>query len=148
MGYSVLTSEPLDIEDLTARVRSNKNGAYVTFVGDVRDHDSGKRVKALEYTAYNPLAVKRFAELIAEAEDKWPVECALAHRIGPVGIGEASVIVVVGSAHRGDAFDACRWIIDTLKTTAPIWKRETYEDGSQYWIEGDKQVSAETGDQR
>jgi molybdopterin synthase catalytic subunit len=131
-----VTSEPLDAMATAATVEAAQCGAVNLFVGLVRDHNAGRRVIRLEYECYEPLAVKSFERIAAEAEAHWPdATLAIAHRIGSLGIGEASVVIAAGSAHRADAFAACRYAIERLKQIAPIWKRELFE-GGEVWIEG------------
>ena len=111
-------------------------GAVTTFVGLVRDQNLGRRVLRLEYEAYEPLAVKAFEQIAAEAVDHWPsAVLGVHHRVGPVAIGEASIVIVAASAHRGEAFAASRYAIERVKQIAPIWKREYFEGGDT-WIEG------------
>jgi molybdopterin synthase catalytic subunit len=106
------------------------------FEGVVRDSARGKQVRYLEYDVYPEMAVQQIRAIVAEAEQRWGVErVTVAHRIGRLEIGEASVIVVVATPHRAEAFDACRYIIDTLKTTVPIWKKEVATNGEE-WVEG------------
>jgi molybdopterin synthase catalytic subunit len=106
-----------------------------TFVGVVRDHNAGKSVIHLEYEAFEEMALPLMEEIAAEALRQWPITAiAMVHRLGRLQIGEASVAVTVTSAHRGDAFAACRYAIDTLKATVPIWKKEFYADGA-VWID-------------
>jgi molybdopterin synthase catalytic subunit len=107
-----------------------------TFLGLVRNHNAGRSVRYLEYEAYGPLAVKAFERIAAEVEARWPgVRLALHHRVGHLDIGEASVAIAASSAHRADAFGACRYTIERVKQIAPIWKREFFE-GGDVWIEG------------
>jgi molybdopterin synthase catalytic subunit len=132
----------LELDRLMAAVSLNadkpagSDGAVVTFLGLVRNHNQGRRVNYLEYEAYEPLALKTFERIAAETRDKWPgVRLALHHRIGRLEIGEASVAIAAASAHRGDAYAACRYAIERVKQIAPIWKREFFE-GGDIWIEG------------
>ena len=112
------------------------NGAVVTFLGLVRNHNLGRRVLYLEYEGYEPLAIRAFERIAGETAARWPgVRLALHHRIGRLEIGEASVAIATASAHRADAFAACRYAIERVKQIAPIWKRE-YFDGGDVWIEG------------
>jgi molybdopterin synthase catalytic subunit len=134
---------PLDVERLTAAVADGASGAafgadgaVVTFLGLVRNHNAGRRVRYLEYEAYEPLALKAFERIAAESRDRWPgATLAVHHRIGRLEIGEASVAIVARSPHRGDAYAACRYAIERIKQIAPIWKREFFE-GGDVWIEG------------
>lgn len=131
-----LQTEPIRIESLVEAVRGDGDGAVALFVGTVRDANAGRRVRFLEYEAYGPLAEKELGRLAARARDRFGVaSIAIVHRTGRLEIGEASVAIAVASAHRAEALDACRFVIDTLKRTVPIWKREHFEGGS-VWIEG------------
>lgn len=137
----LLTSGVIDLAGLSRAVEGPGAGAVVTFAGNVRDNARGRRVLYLEYEGYAPLAEKQLSALAAEAEGRWEVKCAVQHRLGRLEIGECSVGVAVASAHRGEAFEACRWLMDTLKETVPIWKREYFEGGS-HWVEGPGTVPA------
>ena len=131
-----ITHEPLDRAALVAEVTHASVGGIVVFEGVVRDNARGKQVRYLEYDVYPEMAISKIREIVAEAEQRWGVErVAVAHRVGRLEIGEASVIIVVASPHRGEAFDACRYIIDTLKTSVPIWKKEVATNGEE-WVEG------------
>jgi molybdopterin synthase catalytic subunit len=134
-----ITREPLDDEAVNALLRSLDDpgtGGIVTFQGVVRNHARGKRVRYLEYDAYAEMAEQEMARIAAEVEQRWHTEhVALVHRIGRMEIGECSVVVVVACPHRAEAFEACRYAIDTLKATVPIWKKEVAEDGEE-WVEG------------
>lgn len=130
-----ITTEPIDHAALTERVRSNLAGAVCTFLGTVREMTGDRRTAALEYEAYPAMAEKRMAELEAEARRRWPIQdAALVHRIGPLPLGEISVVVAVSCPHRDQAFEACRWLIDTLKEVVPIWKKEVWADGTEEWV--------------
>jgi molybdopterin synthase catalytic subunit len=133
---------PLAIERLAAAVAARpgdaagRDGAVTTFLGLVRNHNAGRRVRYLEYEAYEPLALKSFERIAAEIGRRWPsVRLGLHHRVGRLEIGEASVAIAASSAHRADAFAACRYAIERVKQIAPIWKREFFE-GGDVWIEG------------
>jgi molybdopterin synthase catalytic subunit len=131
-----LTHEQLDRDALVAAVSDPGMGGIVVFEGVVRNHARGKQVRYLEYDVYKEMAEQQIRTIIDEARRRWGVErVAVAHRFGRLEIGEASVIIVVASPHRGEAFDACRYIIDTLKTTVPIWKKEVATSGEE-WVEG------------
>jgi molybdopterin synthase catalytic subunit len=131
-----LTHEPLDRDALIAAISHSSVGGVVIFEGVVRDNARGKQVSYLEYDVYEEMAEKQIRTIVAEAIQRWGVErIAVAHRFGRLEIGEASVIIAVASPHRGEAFDACRYIIDTLKTTVPIWKKEVATNGEE-WVEG------------
>jgi molybdopterin synthase catalytic subunit len=132
----LITREPLDRDALVAAVADPGVGGIVVFEGVVRDNARGKQVRYLEYDVYPEMATTQIGEIIAKARQRWGVErVAVAHRVGRLEIGEASVIIVVASPHRGEAFDACRYIIDTLKSTVPIWKKEVATNGEE-WVEG------------
>jgi molybdopterin synthase catalytic subunit len=141
MGMHRILQEPINIRALEAEVAKVANGAVLTFVGQVRNHSRGREVAYLEYDAYVPMAEKMLQEIEVQARQRWGVDVAIAHRIGRIELGEASVVICVGSAHRAEAFEACRWCIDTLKETVPIWKKEVCPDGA-YWIEGEEAVRA------
>jgi molybdopterin synthase catalytic subunit len=134
--------EPLALEPLVAAVtRLSReldagDGAVAAFLGVVRNQNAGRRVRYLEYEAYEPLARKAFERIAAEVAGRWPgVQLALHHRTGRLEIGEASVAIAAASPHRADAFAACRYTIERVKQIAPIWKRELFE-GGDVWIEG------------
>ena len=130
--------EPLQLERLVAAVarEGGADGAIASFLGVVRNHNAGRRVRYLEYEAYEPLAVKVFERIEAETRDRWlGVRLALQHRIGRLEIGEASVAIAAASPHRAEAFAACRYAIERVKQIAPIWKHEFFE-GGDVWIEG------------
>ncbi|HEU5368616.1 MAG TPA: MoaD family protein [Ktedonobacterales bacterium] len=131
-----ITREPLDREAIIAAVAHPEAGGIVTFEGVVRNHARGKQIRYLEYDAYPEMAEEQFAHIAAETQERWgPLRIAIWHRIGRLEIGEASVIIVVATPHRAQAFEACRYAIDTLKTTVPIWKKEVAADGEE-WVEG------------
>ena len=129
----LLTREPIDVAGLGRA--SPADGAACTFVGVVRDHNAGRRVLRLEYEAFEEMALPLMEEIAAEAKRRFAVtDVSLVHRLGLLEIGDASVAVAVFAPHRGAAFDACRYAIDTLKATVPIWKKEYYADG-EVWRE-------------
>lgn len=132
---SFLTEQPLDLAPLIAAVSDPGYGAVSTFIGVVRDHHAGREVQRLAYEAYGPMADAECARIVAEAEGRWPCRVALRHRHGTLAIGDAAVAVAVGSAHRGEAFEACRYVIEELKRRVPIWKREAYADGTTAWVD-------------
>lgn len=130
----LLTETPIDLSAVLAHVQAPGAGAVDVFIGTVRDTTQHKAVVRLEYEAYAPMALKKMEELAAEARRRWPVEAlALVHRVGLLHIGEAAVGIAVATPHRAEAFEACRWLIDTLKETVPIWKKEVFEDG-EVWV--------------
>ncbi len=139
-NFQLLTEMPIDLAELSRAVEASGYGAVVTFSGNVRDNARGRDVLYLEYEAYAPLAEKQLERLIGEAEMRWQVKCMVQHRLGRLEIGESSVGIAVAAAHRAEAFDACRWLLDTLKETVPIWKREFFR-GGDHWVEGPRTVS-------
>jgi molybdopterin synthase catalytic subunit len=130
-----LTNERIDITSLLDRVRSPLAGAVVFFLGTTRELTNGRRTRSLDYECYPEMAARKLAELEAEARARWKlIDCAVVHRLGRVEIGEASVAVAVSSAHRKAAFEAGQWLIDTLKQSVPIWKKEILADGTAEWV--------------
>jgi len=131
-----VTSKPLDANALAALVDAKGDGAVVTFAGLVRDHNQGRQVQFLEYEAYEPLAIRALQRIVDEARDLWPgARIAVHHRLGRLEIGEASIVIAAASAHRADAFAACRYTIERVKQIVPIWKREHF-NGGDVWLEG------------
>lgn len=142
----VITESPLDPQAVTASVERPGNGAVVTFVGTTRDETDGCRVLHLEYEAYPEMAERTLDRVVREVRERWGIpDVAVAHRIGRVEIGEASLVAAVASPHRADAFAACAYIVDRIKEFVPIWKKEFFEDGS-VWVglgpEGREEVAA------
>jgi molybdopterin synthase catalytic subunit len=132
-----ITREVIDASQFTAAARRPEDGAVVVFDGIVRDNSRGRRTLYLDYEAYDEMALTQMRELAAQARSRFAIRhVTIVHRLGRVEIGETSVLIVVASAHRAAAFDASRWIIDTLKQTVPIWKRETFADGA-VWAPGE-----------
>lgn len=130
-----ITQGPIDHAAITERVRSNRAGAVCSFLGTVREMTGERRTASLDYEAYPGMAEKKMAELEAEARQRWPiVDVALVHRVGHLDLGEISVVVAVSCPHRDQAFEACRWLIDTLKQVVPIWKKELWADGTEEWV--------------
>lgn len=130
-----LTEEPLDADSIIEKVQSARAGAVVLFLGTTRELTNGRRTESLDYECYPEMAAKKLAELELEARRRWQlVECAIVHRLGHLEIGETSVAVAVSSAHRQAAFEAGQWLIDTLKQTVPIWKKENWADGATDWV--------------
>ena len=135
--HIALTRDVIDADSLVAAAKRGEDGAVVAFDGIVRNHSRGRRTLHLDYEAYEEMAVKQMDALGREARSRFGVRhVAIVHRLGRLAIGETSVLIVVASAHRAQAFDACRWIIDTLKKTVPIWKKETFADGA-VWADGE-----------
>jgi molybdopterin synthase catalytic subunit len=130
-----LTPEAIDTAALVDKVRHPEAGAVVLFLGTTREITDGRQTIALDYEAYHEMAQGRLRELEAEARRRWPViECIVVHRLGRVPPTEASVAVAVSTPHRGDAFAAGQWLIDSLKRDVPIWKREQWADGAAEWV--------------
>src|ERR1700686_2344261 len=129
-GVVALREEPLDPTAIADGIRSDADGALVLFQGIVREHSRGKQVRALVYEAYGSMAQKQMEDLAEEARRRWPIaDLAIVHRTGTLHVGEVSVVIAVAASHRGEAFDACEWLIDELKHTVPIWKKEIYTEG-------------------
>lgn len=135
MRVGFLSLDPIRLDDLIARVTAPERGGVVTFLGVVRNHHGGRAVTRLDYSAYEPMAEAVCRELIAEVESAWPVRATLAHRLGRLEIGEAAVAIAAAGHHRDEAFAACRHLIEELKRRVPIWKRETYSDGTGAWVD-------------
>lgn len=126
----------IDRNEVIEKASSSRAGAIVTFDGVVRDHARGKKVTHLYYEAYSKMAEKEMAKIRKETIKRWSLEgMAMVHRTGRLEIGDSSVFIAISSSHRAEAFEACRFAIDSLKTSVPIWKKEHYEDG-EIWIEG------------
>jgi molybdopterin synthase catalytic subunit len=129
-----ITDKPISVQSVIDGVKQNADGAVVTFVGTVRDNAEGKRVLYLEYEVYLEMAEKKLNEICAEIHSRWQINnIGIVHRIGRLDIGEAAVVIAVGSAHRLEAFQACQYAIDRIKEVVPIWKKEFYQDSSS-WI--------------
>ncbi|HVA47907.1 MAG TPA: molybdenum cofactor biosynthesis protein MoaE [Pirellulales bacterium] len=130
-----LTNEPIDAAKVLEQVESPLAGAVVLFLGTTREFTGCRRTESLDYECYPEMAARKLAELELAARQRWPlVECALVHRLGHLKIGEASVAVAVSSPHRQAAFEAGQWLIDTLKQSVPIWKKENWADGTHEWV--------------
>jgi molybdopterin synthase catalytic subunit len=129
-----VTDQPINLQELVDFVADPEAGAVATFIGTTRNNNEGRKVLALDYEAYPEMAEKELARLGQEASEKWPIcRMAIVHRLGPVQITEPSVIIAVSAAHREAAFAACRFAIEEIKKTVPIWKKEVYE-GGEIWI--------------
>jgi molybdopterin synthase catalytic subunit len=132
-----LTREPIAADRIVTAAKSGEDGAVVVFDGIVRNHSRGRRTLHLDYEAYEEMAVKQMRELGTKARERFAVrQVTVIHRLGRLEIGETSVLIVVASAHRSAAFEACRWLIDTIKQSVPIWKKETFADGA-VWAPGE-----------
>lgn len=129
-----LQSGPIDPAAELSSAGSAGDGAVLSFIGTARNHSGGKTVKSLYYEAYDSMAQREIERIAGEAMNRWPLtNCIVVHRTGTVEPGQASILIAVSSHHRGEGFEALRFIIDSIKKTAPIWKKEIYEDGSA-WI--------------
>jgi MoaE-MoaD fusion protein len=136
-GEVKIVRERIDTEAVVGRLKQSADGAAVIFDGVVRDNTRGRRTLYLDYEAYEAMALKQMESLAVEARASFAIRAvSIVHRLGRLEIGETSVLIVVAAAHRGAAFEACRWIIDTLKKTVPIWKKEYFEDGA-VWADGE-----------
>jgi molybdopterin synthase catalytic subunit len=130
-----LTTEPIDSAAVLASVASNAAGAVVLFLGTTREFTAGRQTASLDYECYPDMAEKKLAELETDARERWPlVECAIVHRLGHLELGEASIAIAVSSPHRQAAFEAGKWLIDTIKQVVPIWKQENWTDGASEWV--------------
>lgn len=133
-----LQSAPLDVEAATVFLRVPAAGGIDLFLGTTRQWTDGRETTRLEYECYEPMALREMLRLAKRVRERWPAErVCLLHRLGLVPPAESSVVIGVATPHRAEAFAACRFMIDTLKTQVPIWKREVYADGHAEWITGD-----------
>ena len=138
MKRFAISPEPFDIAPLRERLLANTAGAYASFEGWVRDHNDGRAVSGLFYESYRELAEAEGERILDEAMQRFDIAAAACvHRTGELALGELAVWVGASAAHRGPAFDACRWIIDEVKTRVPIWKRERYTEGNETWLHPD-----------
>ncbi len=134
--HARITADPIKTAPILAAIKHPEDGALAIFDGIVRNHSRGRRTLYLDYTAYEVMALRQMEQLAQQALTRFAIrDLRIVHRLGRLQIGESSVYIAVASAHRSAAFDACRWLIDTLKTTVPIWKREYFEDGA-VWADG------------
>jgi molybdopterin synthase catalytic subunit len=129
-----LTTDAIDLGALLARLQSPRHGGIASFLGSVRDHQDGRSVLRLEYSAYDPMAEEECGRIVREAESQWDCVIALKHRTGTLQIGDVAVAIVAASAHRDEAFAACRYVIEEVKRRVPIWKREVFVDGTVEWV--------------
>jgi len=134
---TALVREVIDAQELIAAAKQGEDGAVVVFDGIVRNNSRGRQTLYLDYEAYEGMAAKQMDELAREARSRFNVrQVTIVHRLGRLHVGETSVLIVVASAHRAEAYEASRWLIDTLKKTVPIWKKETFADGA-VWADGE-----------
>ena len=133
---AAIVDRAIDAARLLAEVADHRNGASILFIGTVRDMNEGTPVTALDYSAYGTMAQRELGDIIAEAAKRWNThDIVVEHRIGELALGDVSVAIAVAHPHRGEAFDAARYVIEELKRRAPIWKREHYVDGRAEWVE-------------
>ena len=133
----VIVRDPIETKQIVDSIKAPQDGAVAIFEGIVRDNSRGRRTLYLDYEAYESMAINEMQRLTQAALERFAIrDVRLVHRLGRLAIGEASVLIVVASAHRAAAFEACRWLIDTLKKTVPIWKKEYFEDGA-VWADGE-----------
>jgi MoaE-MoaD fusion protein len=136
-GLVAFTRSAIPFPEIVARAKQGEDGAVVVFDGIVRNQTRGRSVLYLDYEAYEEMAQRQMERLAGEAKEKFGVRhVTMVHRLGRLQVGESSILIVVVSAHRAQAFDACRWLINSVKTTVPIWKKETFADGA-VWADGD-----------
>jgi len=130
-----ITDQPIDVASALAAVQTDAAGAVNSFIGTVRNQSGGRRVRRLHYESYDSMALTQLGHVVAQAYEKWPMlqEVAVVHRKGTLSLGDVAVVVAVATPHRAESFAACQFIIDTLKQVVTIWKREEYEDGTE-WV--------------
>jgi len=135
--YASIVRNPIDSQQVLNSIKRGEDGAALVFEGVVRNQSRGRKTRYLEYEAYEEMALQQMASLAAQALTQFQIrDVAIVHRLGHLEIGETSVLIAVASAHRAAGFDACRWLIDSLKRTVPIWKKEYFEDGA-VWGDGE-----------
>ena len=135
--HAQIVAEAIQAAPILAAIKRPEDGAVAVFDGIVRDNSRGRRTLYLDYTAYEPMALAKMEELAQQALSRFAIrDVRILHRLGRLHIGESSVYIAVAATHRAAAFDACRWLIDTLKTTVPIWKKEYFQDGA-VWADGE-----------
>jgi molybdopterin synthase catalytic subunit len=129
-----LTTDPIDVASALKFLQSDQAGAIDLFLGVVRDNTQERAVDRLEYEAYDRMAITEIEKIAAQAQERWPLlKYTIIHRKGTLQIGEIAVLIGVATAHRAEAFESCRYIIDTIKQTVPIWKKEVFTDGEE-WV--------------
>ena len=144
---SAIVERPIDTAALVAEVASVANGATLLFVGTVRETNDGRDVNGMDYTAYRGMAERELSDIVREASSRFETsDVVVEHRLGTLGLGEASVAIAVGHPHRGKAYDASRYIIEELKKRVPIWKLEHYVDGTREWVAADGSKRAPQGE--
>lgn len=139
-----ITQSPIIVEEIIREISTPRSGGIDVFLGTVRNHSGGRRVRELEYTAYIPMAEKLMGEIESEIKGKWVVDrIVIVHRVGLLRIGEVSVVTAVSAPHRKEAFEACRYAIDRVKSVVPIWKKEYFEEGTA-WVVGQHEVDVKS----
>ena len=133
---TVISERPVRPEELVDAVSDDSHGAQAFFLGVVRDEHDGRAVSAVTYEAFAPLAEKILADIVGEAQTKWSARVAAAHRLGKLEVGQASVGIAAGAPHRAEAFEACRYVIEEIKSRLPVFKKEHYAGGESRWLEG------------
>lgn len=132
-----ITDSPINPSEILASVQDASAGGTVVFLGTIRNRNEGRPVRGLRYEVYREMAERRMLEIEGEVKNKWPVrKIAMVHRYGDLRVGEVSVAVAVSSEHRAEAFEACRYAIDTIKRTLPLWKKEKGKGGEESWVAG------------
>lgn len=130
-----ITTDPIDVQQAIRNVSSEEAGAVALFIGTVRNMTAGKPVEKLDFEAYDEMAISEMEKIIKQARARWSIsQAAVIHRTGELQVSDIAVVVAASSPHRNEAFNACRYIIDTLKETVPIWKKEHFTDGSEVWV--------------
>jgi len=130
-----IADSPINIQECIDAAQSERAGAVDVFIGTVRNHNKDKSVVRLEFETYDSMAVKKMQELADEAQARWNIEkIVMVHRKGVLSIGDVAVVIAVATPHRAASFEACKWLIDTLKQVVPIWKKEVYDNGEE-WLE-------------
>lgn len=130
-----LTRDPISLEALCREVVAPEYGGLATFLGLVRNHHEGRGVRGIEYSAYEEMAESVSEAVVIEATARWPVRIGLLHRLGDLEVGDIAVAIAAASAHRDEAFAACRYVIEEVKRRVPIWKRELFADGTVQWVD-------------
>jgi molybdopterin synthase catalytic subunit len=144
---SAIVERPIDTAALVAEVASVTNGATLLFLGTVRETNDGRDVSGMDYTAYRGMAERELADIVREASSRFETsDVVVEHRLGTLGLGDASVAIAVGHPHRGKVYDASRYIIEELKKRVPIWKLEHYVDGTREWVAADGSKRAPQGE--
>lgn len=135
--YSAITDEPIEPTSVLERVGDRSDGAVLLFLGVVRDHADGRPVRGMRYEAYREMAERELAAIAGEAAARLGSDrIAVVHRVGELAIGDTSVAIAVSSPHRAEAYEASRFVIETIKERLPVWKHEHYTDGASRWVEG------------